>query len=82
MTIVLPTIEISLNNPELIEQSILSNPMIQASTIIGIIFTLWSANIWIFGLMHSRNLSTKNAILTVGIPIGLYIISALYNLFG
>ncbi|MGP8319419.1 MAG: YIP1 family protein [Methanosarcinaceae archaeon] len=82
MTIVLPTIEISLDNPELIEQSILSNPIIQASTIIGIIFTLWSANIWIFGLMHSRKLSTKNAILTVGIPIGLYIISVLYNLFG
>ena len=82
MTIALPTIKFSLDNPELLQQSLLSNPMIQASTIIGVIFTLWSANIWIFGLMHSRNLSTKNAIITVGVPIGLYIISTLYQFLG
>jgi len=82
MTIALPTIEFSLENPELMEQSMLSNPMIQASAIVGIIFTIWSANIWIFGLMHSRNLSIKNAVLTVGIPIGLYIISTSYKFLG
>ncbi|HJH32120.1 MAG TPA: YIP1 family protein [Methanosarcinaceae archaeon] len=82
MRTVLPTIEFSIENPELMQQSMLSNPIIQASTIIGVIFTIWSANIWIFGLMHSRNLSTKNAIITVGIPIGLYIIYTLYSVFG
>lgn len=82
MTIALPTIEFSLENPELMQQSMMSNPMIQASAIVGIIFTIWSANIWIFGLMHSRNLSTKNAVITVGIPIGLSIIFTLNHLFG
>ncbi len=78
----LPAIEFSIDNPELMQQTMMSNPMMQASTIIGVIFTLWSANIWIFGIMHSRNLSTKNAVITVGIPIGLSIIFTLYNLFG
>ena len=82
MKMALPTIEFSMDNPELMQESMMSNPMIRASSIIGIIFTLWSANIWIFGLMHSRNLSTKNAVITVGIPIGLSIIFTLYNLFG
>ncbi len=82
MMVALPTIEFSMDNPELLQQSMMSNPMIQASAIIGVIFTIWSANIWIFGLMHSRNLSTKNAIITVGIPIGLYLIYTLYNFLG
>ena len=82
MRMALPTIEFSMDNPELFQQSLMSNPMMQASAIIGVIFTLWSANIWIFGLMHSRNLSTKNAIITVGVPVGLLLIPTLYNFFG
>lgn len=82
MTIALPTIEFSIDNPDLMQQTMMSNPMLQASAIIGVIFTIWSANIWIFGLMHSRNLSTKNAIITVGVPIGLYLIYTLYNFLG
>ena len=78
----LPAIEFSIDNPDLFQQSLMSNSMVQASATVGIIFTLWSANIWIFGLMHSRNLSTKNAIITVGVPVGLYIISTLYKFFG
>jgi hypothetical protein len=47
------------------------------ATALGIIFTLWSANIWIFGLQYARNLSLKNAAITVGVPIGL---SVLYTI--
>ena len=81
MMIALPTIEFSMGNPELLQETMLSNPMIQASAIVGVIFTIWSANIWIFGLMHSRNLLIKNAVIVVGVPIGLYIISTLYQFF-
>ena len=82
MMIALPTIEFSMDNPELFQEAMMSNPMMQAYTIIGIIFTIWSANIWIFGLMHSRNLSIKNAVIVVGVPIGLNIIYTLYKFFG
>ncbi|MBN1133713.1 MAG: YIP1 family protein [Methanosarcinaceae archaeon] len=77
-----PAIEFSIDNPELLQEMILSNPLIQASSIIGIIFTIWSANIWIFALLHARNLSSKHALLTVGIPIGLFIAYSVYNLIG
>lgn len=78
----LSTVEFSLENPELLQQTLLASPWIQASVVIGVIFLLWSANIWIFGLIHSRGISTKNAILTVGIPVGLYILYTLYSSFG
>lgn len=42
--------------------------------IIAILFMLWSASIWIFGLKHARNLSTKNALITVGIPVAAYVL--------
>ena len=43
-------------------------------TIIGILLLLWSANIWIFGIKHARNLSARNALITVGVPVGIYMV--------
>lgn len=59
---------------EIIPQWMMENPMIQLSSLIGILFTLWSANIWVFGLKHARNLSTRNALITVAIPVAAYIL--------
>lgn len=53
---------------------LMESPMMQLSFLIGILFMLWSANIWVFGLKHARNLSTKNALITVVIPIAIYIL--------
>ena len=74
MMTVLPTIEFSLEDPQLFQQTLMQDPLIQASTVIGILLMLWSANIWIFGVKHARNLSTKDALITVGVPVGLYLI--------
>jgi len=71
---VLPTIEFSIENPELFSQALMSNPTMQASAVIGILILLWSANIWIFAVKHARNLSARNALITVGVPVGLYLI--------
>jgi hypothetical protein len=57
-----------------------TNPMVRLSSIVGILFMLWSANIWVFGLKHARNLSTKNALITVGIPVVLYILYSVWQL--
>lgn len=43
-----------------------ADPVLQAVSVVGMIFMLWSANIWIFGIKHARSLSTKNAVITVG----------------
>jgi hypothetical protein len=65
---------------EIITQWMTTNPMVRLSSIVGILFMLWSANIWIFGLKHARNLSTKNALITVGIPVILYILYSVWQL--
>ena len=70
MMTVLPTIEFSVENPELFQQTFMSDPTVQASAVIGIFLTLWSANIWIFAVKHARNLSARNALITVGVPVG------------
>lgn len=75
------SLDFSITDPAILEKTLLSDPYIMASSVIGIILTLWSANIWVFAMMHSRNLTVKNAIITVGIPIGLYLIYAVYNLY-
>lgn len=61
---------------------LVSDPLAQVAALVSIIFLIWSANIWIFGLKHARNLSMRDAILTVGIPVGLYILYTLITLAG
>lgn len=77
---VLSGIDFSIDDPAMIADMILADPSMKIAGILGIIFTLWSANIWIFAMMYARNLSFKNAAITVGIPIGLYVLYTLYTL--
>ena len=69
-----PAIDFSSIDPKFIEQTLMQDPSMQVSTIIGILLMLWSANIWIFAVKHARNLSARNALITVGVPVGLYVI--------
>ncbi|MEN6514499.1 YIP1 family protein [Methanoculleus sp.] len=61
---------------------IAADPLTQIAGLLGILFILWSANIWIFGMRYARNLSTRDAALTVGIPVALYIAYTLITLVG
>ena len=76
-------------NPEQIAEvseslagTIAADPLTQIAGLVGILFVLWSANIWIFGMKYARNLSTRDAALTVGIPVALYIAYILITLAG
>lgn len=60
---------------------LMSAPELQIAGVISQVFLIWSANIWIFGLKEARSLSTRNAAITVGVPVGLYVIFQIYNLF-
>jgi len=60
----------------------LNNPYFLASHIINILFTLWSANMWICGMESARNLSRGRALITVIIPVALWIIYLWYTVFG
>ena len=74
------SLDLSVQDPALLEKAMFSDPYIMASTVIGILLTLWSANIWVFAMMHARNLTVKNALITVGVPMGLYVIYMIYTL--
>ncbi|EJG06077.1 Protein of unknown function DUF2143 [Methanofollis liminatans DSM 4140] len=62
------------------QATITHSPMMMAVVGITIVFLLWSANIWIFGMKHARNLTLKNAAITVGVPVGIYIIYQIVSL--
>jgi len=56
--------------------------MTQIISIISIVFLLWSANIWIFGMRNARQLSERDSALCVGIPVVVYIIYIIYTMTG
>ncbi|HUW85427.1 MAG TPA: Yip1 family protein [Methanoregula sp.] len=76
-------------DPQLIQEAVnalMHDPammeMTQITSIISIVFLLWSANIWIFGLQHARKLSVRDAALCVGIPVVVYILYIIYTMTG
>lgn len=48
----------------------LTNPYTITVSVLDLFFLLWSANIWVFAVKHARNLTTRNAVITVAIPVG------------
>jgi hypothetical protein len=82
----LPSLNTSLQNPQLfaesIKQILVNNPLSLISQIFGILCFLLAANIWVFALLHARKMTIKNAVLTVGIPVGLSLIYQIYVLIG
>lgn len=52
----------------------------QITSLITLVFLLWSANIWIFGVKHARRLSPQNAAICVGVPIVMYVLYTIYKL--
>jgi hypothetical protein len=56
--------------------------MTQIIAIISIVFLLWSANIWIFGMRNARQLSERDSALCVGIPVVVYILYIIFTMTG
>jgi hypothetical protein len=54
--------------------------MTQITLLISIVFLLWSANIWIFGIQNARTLSSRDAALCVAIPVVAYILYLVYTM--
>ena len=56
--------------------------MTQITSIISIVFLLWSANIWISGMRSARQLSERDSALCVGIPVVLFILYIIFTMTG
>ena len=70
------------SDPTLIQSAMtgmMKTPSMMVVSLIGIVFLLWSANIWIFGVRQARHLTTRDAVITVGIPV---LLSVLYSVYG
>lgn len=77
----------STSDPEVIQEALkalMQDPamhqLTMISSVIAILFLLWSANIWIFGIKNARQTTVRNAAISVGIPVVMYIIYITYNL--
>jgi hypothetical protein len=77
----------ALEDPAMIEQvtkAFMHDPammmLTQITTLVSIVFMLWSAHIWIFGMKHARGLSPRDAAICVGAPVVLYVLYLTYNL--
>ena len=47
-------------------------PSMMIAAVISLLFVIWSANIWVFGMQEARSISGKDALITVGIPVVIY----------
>jgi hypothetical protein len=54
----------------------------QITSVISIVFLLWSANIWIFGMRGARQLSERDSALCVGIPVVVFILYIIFTMTG
>ncbi len=70
---VYPGIDFSAIDPQLMKQTLMQHPFMKASDIAGIIFLLWSAVIWIFGVKHACNVSRRTATVSVVLPVAVYL---------
>jgi hypothetical protein len=59
---------------------LMGSPLLLLSSVIGMLLLIWGANIWIFGMKHARALSARDAALTVGVPVVLYLAYSIYSL--
>lgn len=66
----------AITDPQMIAewtQALTKDPSMQLSSAVGLLFLVWTANIWIFGVRTGRKLSTRDAVITVGVPTLLFI---------
>ena len=58
--------------------ALMQNPVmiqyIEVTSLVAIVFLLWSAFLWITGIQHARHLSPRDAILCAGVPSVVYVI--------
>jgi hypothetical protein len=78
----------ALENPESIQSAVtalMQDPAMmmiqQVTVIVSVVFLLWSAYIWIYGIKEARALSLRDAAITVGVPVLLYVIYLVVTIF-
>jgi hypothetical protein len=50
-------------------QQISSGPLVALSAVLGIVFTLWGGLLWTFAVKQARQVTTRNAVIAVALPV-------------
>lgn len=61
-------------------QSLRNDPLFLVGGVIGIAFVCWQAFIWTFAVRYAREISLREAAITVGVPTALWIAWQVFNL--
>lgn len=49
-------------------QEMTQGPLVVVPTVLALLFTLWSAYLWVLAVKHGRDVSTRQAAISVGVP--------------
>jgi len=60
-------------------QEVSTGPLVALDGGLGLLFTLWSAFLWVFAMKYARDLETRDAAITVAVPV---LISAALSVWG
>ena len=85
MAMALPSLVLSstdnVQEIEIAMKAFTTSPAMVCAMFIGLIFTIWSANIWIFGIKEASNLEFKKAVVCVTVPLIIYILLTISSLY-
>lgn len=61
-------------------QSVQTGPLVALPATLGVVFTLWSGFFWTFALKNARDLSDRQAALTIVLPVVLGVLASVWQL--
>ncbi len=79
--VVLLTVEFPAESLELMADALMQNSLMKTIPAITCLFGLWSAYIWTYGIKHARKISTRDALITVGVPGVIAIVCYLNDMY-
>jgi hypothetical protein len=62
------------------QSAIDSHLAVRITVVLGLLFLIWQLVIWVFAVKHARDLTTRGGVISVAIPVGLYLLYRIYNL--
>jgi hypothetical protein len=62
-------------------QSVIDSHLaVRIIVVLSLLFLIWQLVIWVFAVKHARDLTTRGGVISVAIPVGLYLLYRIYNL--
>lgn len=72
--------EAALNAVFEFQTAIYTHPAVRVASVIAILLLIWQLVLWVFAVKSTRDLTIRGAAISVGIPVGLYILYQIYSL--